>query len=206
MCYFVASQHNCGHLHESFARCFFAQRDGSHACNQQSFPIWQHPDPFPCPDCRAHRKAETQELVSNKGRKMSDTTHMKTGTHQRASSHASSSHQPAEQIPQPPLDQQFAGEYAIIEAQLQTLAARALHMSPAPEEQFTWVPPSRRHVSVVGQLGSSPPVQVQGYGFASPHSPETESSPTDSLMMPSYPHQVQSASPSLAWLLRQTES
>lgn len=208
MCYFVSSHHNCGHLHESFARCYFAQRDDNYACNKQSFPIWPHPDPFPCPECRAHRKAETQELLSPRGNKVSDATRIKAEPLQQSNTESHLSRQPIGYNIQP--NPQVAGEYANIAAQLQTLASEALQTSPLPNmpRQLPWVPPSRRHASIVGQLGSSPQSQV--HGTTPSQSPDMlsvgESSQPDSAMAPVYPDQVQSASPQLAWLLRETES
>jgi hypothetical protein len=215
MCYFVSSQHNCGHLHESFARCFLAQRDGYCACNTQSFPIWQHPDPFPCPQCRADRKAETQALMADKGRKASEVTTVKAKTLQQGYSNTTFPRlQALGQEIKAQRGQQVEGEYANINAQLQTLADKALHLPPTPtpdpavQPEQPWVPPSRRHASIVGQLGSSPPPQQQIYGTTPSQSPEMlsveDSSWPDSMMPPAYPDQTQSASPQLAWLLRES--
>jgi hypothetical protein len=217
MCYFVSSQHNCGHLHERFARCFLAQRDGYCACNTQSFPIWQHPDPFPCPQCRADRKAETQDLMEHKGgRKASNVTSVKAETVQQEYSNAAFPRLQAlrQNIqPQPQLGQQVEGEYANINAQLRTLADKALHLPPTPtpdpavQAEQPWVPPSRRQISIVGQLGSSPPPPPQTYGTTPSQSPEMlsveDSSWPDSMRPPAYPDQTPSASPQLAWLLRE---
>lgn len=208
MCYFVSSRHNCSHLHEKFARCFFAQRDGSYACNQESFPIWQHPDPFPCPECRADRKAETQDLMTNKGRKVSETTKLKAEIIQQDNSNARFSRESTMQYIPSQLNQQIGSEYANIGVQLQTLADKALHTSPTTEQlaEQPWVPPSRRHGSIVGQLGSSPPPQLHAHGNMPSQSPEMisvdDSSRPDSVTAPVYSDQVQPASPSLAWLLR----
>lgn len=209
MCYFVSSRHNCGHLHEDFARCFFAKRDGHFACNQQSFPIWQHPDPFPCPECRAERKAETQDLITNKGRNVSETTKLKVESVQQDNSNSRFSRESTMQYIQPHPNQQINGEYANIGAQLQTLADKALHTSPTAEQlaEQPWVPPSRRHASIVGQLGSSPPPQLQAHRATPSQSPDMlsvdKSSRPDSVMAPVYSDQVQQASPSLAWLRQQ---
>jgi hypothetical protein len=217
MCYFVSSQHNCGHLHESFARCFFALRDNSCACNTQSFPIWQHPDPFPCPQCRADRKAETQDLIAHKGgRKASDVTSVKAETVQQGYSKATFPRLQAlrQKIqPQPQLGQQVEGEHANINAQLQTLADKALHLPPTPtpdpavQPEQPWVPFSRRHYSILGQLGSSPPPPQQVYGTTPSQSPEMlsveEYSRPNSEFAPAYPDRTPSAS-QLAWLLRES--
>lgn len=213
MCYFVSSHHNCGHLHERFARCFFAQRDGNFACNEPAFPIWQSPEPFPCPDCQALRHTDTQELLSNKARKPNDATRIKANSLQPDSSIAHFSRQSSVQHQQPQPSQQVAGEFANINAQLQTLADRALHVSPPPlplPDQLAtapWVPPSQRYASIVGQLGPSPPPQPQSHQTTSSLSPDLlsgkEPSRPDSAIATAYHEQEQMGSPSLEWLLRQ---
>lgn len=210
MCFFVESHHNCGHLHGRFARCFFAERDGIHACNEPSFPVWQHEDPLPCPDCHAHRKADTNELLSSKGGRPSGAKHIKTEVAQQTSrSSRQSTEQSFQAQPEAQLVQQITGECANIEDQLQTLADNTLHTSPLPDQAVSppWVPPSRRYASIVGQLGSSPPARSSTHETTSPISPETlatkDASRLDSAMVSAYPKQLRS--PQLAWLLQQAE-
>ena len=211
MCFFVASQHSCGHLHERFGRCFFAQRDNYYACNEPSFPIWQHLDPFPCPDCHAHRKTDTNELLSTKGQKASNATQMKAETVQHDKPNARTSRQSTGQDVQAQTVQQIAGEHANIGDQLQTLADNALRTSSLPNQAASppWVPPSRKYASIVGQLGSSPPPRSQTHETTSPLSPELlsvkDASRPDSAMEPAYLEQSQIGSTQLEWLLRQAE-
>jgi hypothetical protein len=77
---------------------------------------------------------------------------------------------------------------------------------PAVQPEQPWVPPSRRHYSIVGQLGSSPPRPQQVYGTTPSQSPEMLSvedySRPNSEFAPAYPDQTPSAS-QLAWLLRE---
>lgn len=202
MCFFVASQHSCGHLNERFGRCFFAQRDGNYACNEPSFPIWQHSDPFPCPDCYAHRKADTNELLlSAKGGKRSDAPKVKKETIQQ--DRRSSTQSAGQNIPERPKQQSIDGEYANIGDQLQTLAASALHTSPP------WIPPSRRYASIVGQLGSSPPPQSHTQQTTSPLLDEMlfgkDFPRPDSAVAPIFPEQLEMDPTQFTLLLRQAE-
>ena len=209
MCFFVASQHSCGHLHERFGRCFFAQRDSNHACNEPSFPIWQHSDPFPCPDCYAHRKSDTNELLSAKAGKRSDAPKVKKETVQqdRRSSTRSAGHN----VPAMPNQQSVDGEYAKMGDQLQTPADNALRTSPLPEQAVSppWIPPSQRYASIVGQLGSSPPPQSHTHETTSPLSNEMlsgrEFSRPDSAVAPTFSEQLEMDSTQFALLLRQVE-
>jgi hypothetical protein len=211
MCFFLASQHSCGHLHEKFGQCFFAQRDGSHACNEPSFPMWQHSDPFPCPDCFAHRKNDTNELLAAaKGGKRSDVKRVKKETSQQ--DRRSSTQSAAGQTVPAKLDQQFVhGEYANIGDQLQTLADNTLRTSPLPEQAASppWIPPSQRYASIVGQLGSSPSPRPQMNVTTSPLSNEMLSgkdfSRPDSAVAPAYPEQFETDANHFAFMLRQAE-
>ncbi|GAB7325438.1 hypothetical protein MBLNU13_g09460t2 [Cladosporium sp. NU13] len=212
MCFFVASQHSCGHLHEKFSRCFFAQRDGNYACNEPSFPIWQHSDPFPCPDCYAHRKNDTNELlhVSAKDGKRSDAPKVKKETVQQ--DRRSSTQSAGQNVPVKPGQHIIDGGYANIGDQLQTLADNALHTSPLPDQAVSppWIPPSRRYASIVGQLGSSPPPQSRAYETTSPVSNEMLSgkdfSRPDSAVAPAFSEQLEMNPTQFALLLRQAES
>jgi hypothetical protein len=211
MCFFVASQHSCGHLHEKFGRCFFAKRDGNYACNEPSFPIWQHSDPFPCPACFTDRKTDTNELLSVKGgRKSSEGTKVKKETLQQ--DHRPSPQPTGQEIQAQPAQHTTHGEYADIGDQLQTLADNALKTSPPPNqaESPPWIPPSRRYASIVGQLGSSPPPRLQTtFEPTSPLSPDMLSgndfSRPDSAIAPAYPEQVEMDSTEFALLLRQAK-
>ena len=209
MCFFVASQHSCGHLHEKFGRCFFAQRDAIHACNKPSFPIWQHSDPFPCPVCCAERKTDTNELLSAKGGKRSDAPKVKKETLQQ--DRRSSTQSAGQNVPAKPDQQSIHGEYANIGDQLQNLADNALRTSPLPEQAASppWIPPSQRYASIVGQLGSSPPPRSHQHGTTSPSSDEMlfgkDFSRPDSAVAPAYPEQSELDSTQFAFLLRQVE-
>lgn len=209
MCFFVASQHSCGHLHERFGRCFFAQRDSNYACNEPSFPIWQHSDPFPCPDCYAHRKADTNELLSAKGGKRTDAPKVKKETMQQ--DRRSSTQSAGQNVPTRLNQQSVDGEYANIGDQLQTLADNALHTSPLPNEAASppWIPPSQRYASIVGQLGSSPPPQSLTHDTTSPLSNEMLSgrdfSRPDSAVAPAFSEQLEMDPTQFALLLRQAE-
>lgn len=210
MCFFVASQHSCGHLHEKFGRCFFAQRDAIHACNKPSFPIWQHSDPFPCPVCFAQRKTDTNELLSSKGGKRSDAPRVKKETvqHDRRSSTQSAGQQ---NVPANSDQQIIHGEYANIGDQLQNLTDNALRTSPLPQHAVSlpWIPPSQRYASIVGQLGSSPPPRSQTHEITSPLSGEMlfgkDFSRPDSAVAPAHPEQSELDSTQFAFLLRQAE-
>ena len=211
MCFFVASQHSCGHLHEKFSPCFFAQRDRNHACNEPSFPIWQHSDPFPCPTCYAHRKTETDELlhVSAKGGKRSDVPKVKKETIQQ--DRRSSTQSAGQNLPVKPVQHIMDGKYANMGDQLQTLADNALHTSPPPDQAASppWIPPSQRYASIVGQLGSSPPPQSRTYGTTSPLSNEMlsgqESSRPDSVVVPAFSEQLEMDPTRFTFLLRQAK-
>jgi hypothetical protein len=206
MCFFVESHHNCGHQHGRFARCLFAERDSINACNEPSFPVWKHEDPLPCPDCHAHRKAHTNELLSSKGGKSSGATHIKKKTQSNARSSRQSTEQSFQQQPEAQPVQHIAGEYDNIGDQLHTLADNDPRTSPLPAQAVSppWVPPSRRYASIVGQLGSSPPPRSQTHEITSPHSPKMleckDTSRPDSAMASACPEGVQTGSPQLAWL------
>lgn len=214
MCFFVASQHSCGHLHEKFGRCFFAKRDGICACNEPSFPIWQHSDPFPCPICFTDRKTDTNELLPTaKGGKRSDAKQIKKEPLQQ--DRRSSTQSAGQNVQAQPAQHSIHGEYANIGDQLQTLADNALKTSPRPDQAAEpasppWIAPSRRYASIVGQLGSSPPPRLQTtFEATSSLSPDmlsgNEFSRPDSAIAPAYPEQFDMDSTEFALLLRQAK-
>jgi hypothetical protein len=82
------------------------------------------------------------------------------------------------------------------EAQLQTMADGALNLPLiAPSAHTPWVPPSRRSTSIVGQLGSSSPLQAHTHDSVSAHSPDIfsveGSSRPSSAASPPYPLQAE---------------
>lgn len=199
MCYIMASRHNCGHLHQRFAQCFTAKHNNAIMCNMQHFPIWQHTEIFPCPDCRALRSAEAQELLVNKGRRV---VKVKSETPQPDHSDAHSSGQSSVQnMQQSVAHNSLVAKTNTEDLQLQALV-EALRTSPKaglPAQQ-EWIPPSRRF-----EVNTSPPQQTQVCEATSPDSSEMLSvvSGSNSVVAPPYPKQTRPPSPSLTWILKQ---
>jgi hypothetical protein len=171
MCCFMFSQHNCGHLHQWFARCHQAKHDQTGTCILQTIPTWHYREAFPCPPCRAERTAETAEILASKGRQTDSES--KAAKLERESSQASLPRQRPKQNAHPHSTQQTPAETWNREAQLQTMAEGALSLPPiAPMAHTPWIPPSQRMASMVGQLGSSSPPQAHTRDSASIHTPE----------------------------------
>jgi hypothetical protein len=224
MCCFMYSQHNCGHLHQWFARCHQAKHDQTGACVLQTIPTWHYHEAFPCPPCREQRKTDTAELVASKGRQTD--SEIKAGKLKKESSQAPLPRQHSEQNAHPRTAQRHIAqpnspEPGSRETQLQTMAEGALNLPPIALSAHTpWVPPSRRQASMVGQLGSSPPPQAHTRDSASTHSPEMLSlepslRPSSAISPPS-PSPFQEGQPAngkmsvadmqLAHMLRQAET
>jgi len=200
MCYYMASEHTCGHLHQWFARCFQAKHDQTGACSMQIIPTWHYPEAFPCPPCYAQRKIDLAEFLANKGRQPDSGS--KTVKFQQEFPQA-----PIPQVTLPRLrPKQAAQQYNAHqisaqpswnrEAQLQTMADGALNLPLiAPLAHTPWVPPSHRSTSIVGQLGSSSPPQAHTHDSVSAHSPDIfsveGSSRPSSAAPPPYPLQAE---------------
>lgn len=191
MCYYMASEHTCGHLHQWFARCFQAKHDQTGACAMQSIPTWHYPEAFPCPPCHAQRKIDLAEFLASKGRQTDSTV---------------KTEKPKQELPQVPIlrsqNEYDAHPYYTPqniwgrEGQLQTMAEGALNLPLiAPSAHTPWVPPSRRSASIVGQLGSSSPPQAHTREGASAHYPGMlsvkGSSRPSSEISPPYPLQAE---------------
>lgn len=151
----MRSNHNCGHQHAWFARCFAAKRNNTHTCNMQNFPTWQHSERFPCPDCMTQRRTETQELLDTKGRKPSAAPRPDFKQIKLEYSDVPLPGQTPVQNFQPQLAHaQTLATTGSIAGQLPTMANRALfHTYPtAFSPSMPWMPPSSRHAEIVGQL------------------------------------------------------
>lgn len=197
MCCFMASQHNCGHLHQWFARCHHAKHNQTGACILQTIPTWHYHEVFPCPPCRAQRDADTADLLAGKGRQTD--TELKAAKLERESSRASLSRQRPEQSAPPHIAHRNLAEPRSKETQLQNMAEGALNLPlNEPSAHTPWVPPSRRQTSMVGQLGSSSPPQAHMHDRTSTRSPEMlsveSSSRPSSAASPPYPHLEQPVS------------
>ena len=198
MCYFMASEHSCGHLHQWFARCYHAKHDQTGACTLQTIPTWHYPEVFPCPECRAQRKTDTEKLLEAKGRHMDPRTNKKIEPPKQEYFQDVTSRMHTEQDAYPHIAQQDSVKSRSRDAQLQNMAEGALNLPLLePSAHTPWVPPSRRHTSVVGQLGSSSPPRARTNDSASTHSPESlsvDGSSRPSLATsPPYPPQEQPA-------------
>ena len=64
MCMFMAAHHfPCKHIHQWFARCYFAKWANTPRCNMSFFPTWQYVERFSCPEClRAAREEAAQDV------------------------------------------------------------------------------------------------------------------------------------------------
>jgi hypothetical protein len=224
MCCFMFSQHNCGHLHQWFARCHQAKHDQTGACALQTVPTWHYHEAFPCPPCREQRKIDTAEIVANNGRQTN--AEIKASKLKKESSQAPLPRQHSEQSAHPRTAQKNTAqrnspEPWSRETQLQTMAEGALNLPPIAFSAHTpWVPPSRRQASMTGQLGSSPPPQAHTRDSASTHSPEmlslepslrpssATSPPSPSLFQDGQPAsgKMSVADMQLAHILRQAEN
>lgn len=204
MCYIMASHHNCGHLHQRFAQCFTAKHNNAIMCNMQHFPIWQHTEVFPCPDCRAQRRADAEHFLVNKGRRVSKSPNVKSESSFRPdhSDTHSSGQSSVQNVQQSVIHNTNYGQHNPEDLQLQVLvdALRASPQAGLPAQQ-DWIPPSRRSITV--NANETKPTHI--YEATSPDSSEMLSvaSGSNSGAAPAYPNQTRPPSPPLTWILKQ---
>ncbi len=65
MCRYMAARHlPCEHLHQWFARCFWARMFGHKRCQLESYPVWEYDELYRCPTCMAETRAELEEELA----------------------------------------------------------------------------------------------------------------------------------------------
>ena len=62
MCSFMVAFHNCGHINQWLAFCFFAKWGVPHLYVDR-WPTCQYAEQYPCPECRKKRREEIVEFA-----------------------------------------------------------------------------------------------------------------------------------------------
>lgn len=160
MCCFAAAHHNCGHLHQWFARCFKAKEQNTSKCTMNAFPSWQYSEQYPCPDCRAKRAEETKEVIRNQGHKVTKQLKLEDGDSTQNLPLAFPGYPAATQQAQSPNNNSAYNStyHNHIQTQQPLTANLASNMpQPSQADLAAWVPPSRRTAQIQKSHQSSSP-------------------------------------------------
>lgn len=166
MCCFGFAHHGCGHVHKWFIRCFEAKRLNSPQCTLKAFPSWEYPERHSCPECRAKRSADTDEILRSQGRKiikLEKPLKMEDASSTQSFPIAPIRHASATSQPQPQRNNSIAGNLARHEvaptSQTATPTQDLSNFTPAAADLAAWIPPSRRYQqTTLNSLSSSPPL------------------------------------------------